>query len=289
MVQPAAAPNRILRIVQFPVVRLILGFLWVLGVVILAQVLIQPLALANIPVLHLAGGLIVVAVSLLAYIAFVRVIERRPIVELATGPAPAELALGVVVGALLFSATIGFISLLGYYRIVGLNSWVVAMPILANSLVSGAFEEILFRGLLFRITQQSLGTWLALLISALIFGLLHLLNPNATLVAALAVALEAGVMLAAAYLFTGRLWLSMCIHFAWNFTQGGIFGATVSGQASTGLFRSVVQGPALLTGGDFGAEASLVAVVVCGLFGAYLLARAWRAGKFDKPVWQRSK
>jgi membrane protease YdiL (CAAX protease family) len=289
MSRTAALPNRFLRIIQFPVVRLILGFVWVLGVVIMAQVLIQPLAVANVPVLHLAGGLIIVAVSLLAYIAFVRVVERRPVVELSTGPAPAELALGILIGALLFSTTIGFISLLGYYRIVGVNDWVVAAPIFANSLVSGAFEEILFRGLLFRITQESLGTWLALLISALIFGLLHLLNPNATLVAALAVALEAGVMLAAAYVLTGRLWLSMGIHFAWNFTQGGIFGAAVSGQASTGLFRSVLQGPALLTGGDFGAEASAVAVVVCGLFGAYLLARAWRAGTFVKPFWQRSK
>jgi membrane protease YdiL (CAAX protease family) len=289
MARSAALPNRFLRIVQFPIVRLILGFVWLLGVVIVAQVLIQPLAVANVPVLHLAGGLIVVAVSVLAYIAFVRVVERRSVVELSTGPAPAELAIGIVVGALLFSATIGFISLLGYYRIIGVNDWLVAVPIFANSLVSGAFEEILFRGLLFRITQESLGTWLALLISALIFGLLHLLNPNATLVAALAVALEAGVMLAAAYVLTGRLWLSMGIHFAWNFTQGGIFGAAVSGQASTGLFRSVLQGPVLLTGGDFGAEASAVAVVVCGLFGAYLLARAWREGKFVKPFWLRGK
>jgi hypothetical protein len=50
----------------------------------------------------------------------------------------------------------------------------------------------------------------------------------------------------------------------------------------------VLQGPALLTGGAFGAESSAVAVV-CGLFGAYLLARTWREGKFVKPFWQRSK
>ena len=110
-----------------------------------------------------------------------------------------------------------------------------------------------------------LGTWLALLISALVFGLLHLANPNATLMAGLAIALEAGLMLAAAYLLTGRLWLSMGIHFAWNFTQGGIFGAAVSGQTSSGIFSSVLQGPALLTGGDFGAEASVVAMVVCSV------------------------
>ena len=253
------------------------------------QVLIQPLAALDNPALHVAGGVIIIIAALLAYISFVRLVERRLLTELARRPAPAELALGIVIGALLFSATIGVIALLGYYRVVGVNNWVLAAPIFANSLVSGVFEEILFRGLLYRITQESLGTWLALLISALIFGLLHLANPHATLVAGLAIAIEAGVMLAAAYLLTGRLWLSMGIHFAWNFTQGGIFGAAVSGQSATGILRSVLQGPALLSGGEFGAEASLVAVAVCGLLGAYLLARAWRAGKFVQPYWRRGK
>jgi hypothetical protein len=96
-------------------------------------------------------------------------------------------------------------------------------------------------------------------------------------------------MLAAAYLLTGRLWLSMGIHFAWNLTQGSIFDAAVSGQSATGLLRSTLQGPELLTGGAFGAEASVVAMAVCGLFGAYLVWRAWRAGKFVRPIWLRGK
>ncbi len=289
MTRSSATPSLWLRIIQFPLVRLSLGLIWVLLVVIVVQVPWQLLTPPTVPLLNVAGGLVVAVAALLAYFAFARAVERRRVVELAPRAALAELALGTLFGALLFSATIGFISLLGYYRIVGFNNWLVAAPVLANSVVSGVFEEILFRGLLFRITQESLGTWLALVISAVIFGLLHLANPNATLVAALAIALEAGVMLGAAYLLTGRLWLSMGIHFAWNFTQGGIFGAAVSGQASTGLLQSVLQGPNLLTGGEFGAEASVVAMAVCGLFGVYLVWRAWRAGKFVRPFWQRGE
>jgi uncharacterized protein len=280
-------PNRYLRVLQFPLVRLVVGVVWVLLVVVLVQAGLALLLPFTVPAVYLLGGAVVAAAALVGYVAFARVVERRAVTELAVGRAPAELGWGLLIGALLFSATIGLIALLGYYRIVSFNNWAAAVPALADALVAGAFEEILFRGLLFRITQESLGTWLALLISALVFGLLHLANPNATLIAGLAIALEAGVMLAAAYLLTGRLWLSMGIHFAWNFTQGGLFGAAVSGQTSTGIFSSVLQGPALLTGGDFGAEASVVAMVVCGLFGAYLVWRAWQAGKFVKPFWQK--
>jgi uncharacterized protein len=280
-------PNRYLRVLQFPLVRLVVGVVWVLLVVVLVQAGLALLLPFTVPAVYLLGGAVVAAAALVGYVAFARVVERRAVTELAVGRAPAELGWGLLIGALLFSATIGLIALLGYYRIVSFNNWAAAVPALADALVAGAFEEILFRGLLFRITQESLGTWLALLISALVFGLLHLANPNATLIAGLAIALEAGVMLAAAYLLTGRLWLSMGIHFAWNFTQGGLFGAAVSGQTSTDIFSSVLQGPALLTGGDFGAEASVVAMVVCGLFGAYLVWRAWQAGKFVKPFWQK--
>jgi membrane protease YdiL (CAAX protease family) len=288
MAETVAPPSRYWRFVQHPAMRLGLGIVWVLLVVVLVQVVISLVIPLTDPALNLLGGVVVAAAALAAYITFVRVVERRPVAELAPARAPLELGLGLLAGALLFAATIGFISMLGYYHIESFNSWVVALPALADSIVAGVFEEILFRGLLFRITQESLGTWLALAISAVVFGLLHLANPNATLLAGLAIALEAGVMLAAAYLLTGRLWLSMGIHFAWNFTQGGIFGAAVSGQSSTGIFASTLQGPTLLTGGAFGAEASVVAMVVCGVFGFWLVLRAWQAGKIVRPLWQRA-
>ena len=145
------------------------------------------------------------------------------------------------------------------------------------------------RAIFFRIVEESLGTWIALAASAALFGLLHAFNPGATAVSTLAIALEAGVILAAAYVFTRRLWMAVGLHAAWNFTEGGIFGASVSG---THALRPVPQ-PAstarpLLSGGAFGPEASIVAVLVCLTAGIALLARAHRRGRFIRPFWSRT-
>jgi uncharacterized protein len=123
----------------------------------------------------------------------------------------------------------------------------------------------------------------------LIFGALHLANPNATLWAGLAIAIEAGIMLAAAYVYTRRLWLPIGIHFAWNFVQGGIYGVSVSGVEAKGLLQSTLSGPALLSGGEFGAEASIFAVIVCLAAGIFFVWKSYTQGKFIKPFWNRSQ
>jgi hypothetical protein len=123
-------------------------------------------------------------------------------------------------------------------------------------------EELLFRGILFRFVEGRIGTWGALMLSGLLFGAAHLPNPHASLWSALAIAVEAGGMLAAAYVATRNLWVPIGLHFGWNFAEGGIFGAGISGNsAPEGLLRSAMSGPSALSGGEFGPEASLYAVV----------------------------
>jgi uncharacterized protein len=100
--------------------------------------------------------------------------------------------------------------------------------------MAGVREEIVFRGLIFRIAEESLGTVWALAISATLFGVIHLIGPNATVLGALVIIFEAGILLAAAFVLTRRLWLCIGLHVAWNFTQCGIFGVAVSGTASKG-------------------------------------------------------
>jgi uncharacterized protein len=153
--------------------------------------------------------------------------------------------------------------------------------------VPAFFEEILMRGIVFRITEESLGTWLAFFISGLLFGLAHLANPNATLVAALSIALEAGVLLAVGYVITRRLWVSIGMHFAWNFALGGIFGVAVSGIEVRGLLKSTLTGPDLLSGGRFGPEASVLAVLVCTSMAIVLTVQAIRAGQIVRPFWTK--
>jgi len=164
-----------------------------------------------------------------------------------------------------------------------------AATLVGLGLVPAFMEEILIRGIVFRITEDSLGTWLAMVISALLFGFLHILNSGATWFAAVCIAVEAGVLLAAAYVTTRRLWFPIGLHFAWNFTQGGIFGVAVSGITVHGLLKSTLTGPELISGGEFGAEASIFAVINRTAVAILLIVIAVQNGQIIRPFWSRRK
>jgi membrane protease YdiL (CAAX protease family) len=273
-------------------VRLVIDF------VALAAILIGASAAAGwlMKALHLPHGaffalygLFGVPASLVAYILLVRWLEHRRASELIGHGVARELGWGLLVGAGLFTTTIGLIAAFGGYSIDGVEPVSVLGTPAAIGVVSGITEEIVARGVLFRILEEWLGTWAALVLSSAFFGVAHIGNPHATVWSALAIAAEAGTMLAAAYMVTRRLWLAIGIHAAWNFTQGGIFGVAVSGAEMKGVLRSTMHGPTWLSGGEFGAEASALAVVVCGTAATLLLLRAQRMGRFMAPSWVRRR
>ena len=271
------------RVLMFPLVRIVVAILFIA----------IPFAIVRMPLnlfvtdksLRRVGALLLAAVVLAAYSTYVRVIEKRAVAELSGRRAVRELGSGLALGALLFSVTIGLLAALGIYHVTGNNGWQSMLAILAASIFAGVFEEVLIRGILFRILEQWLGSWIALSISAVVFGVLHLLNPGATFLNAAAISVEAGVLLAAAYMLTRRLWLCIGTHIAWNFTEGGIFSVAVSGGGSQGLLRSRMVGPDWLTGGAFGAEASVVALGVCVAAGIVLLVWAFEKGNVVPPSW----
>ncbi len=287
MNEKAQSTNKFLKFLQFPPIKIFLGFLALGIIVIISQAGTEVWPGHESNFANLLSAFITVAIASFAYYGFVHLIERRDVTELSLSHAAKELAGGVLIGAFLFSATIGILWVFGFYKVSGVNEWTAIFSWLVLAIFSGVFEELLFRGILFRVMEESLGTWLALAISAVIFGLLHLANPNATLWGAIAIAIEAGVMLAAAFIFTRRLWLPIGIHFAWNFTQGAIFGVAVSGNEAKGLLQSTLSGPALLSGGAFGAEASVFAVIVGFAAGIYFIWKARQKGNFIKPFWKR--
>jgi uncharacterized protein len=275
--------NLFQRIFNFPLTRIIIGFAWIVGIYNFTEILLHflPTVLRNIISLP-----VILVIVFFAYYAFVSVMEKRPLLELSAKGSIQELVAGIAIGATLFTITIGILWVLGYYQIIATNNWTVALPAFKAAVMAGFLEEILIRGILFRIMESSLGTWLALFISAMFFGFSHLANPNATILGATAIALEAGILLAAAFLLTRRLWLAIGLHFAWNFTQSGIFGVAVSGLELKGVFDSTLSGPAWLSGGAFGAESSVIAVLVCLSVGLYILWRAYKKGNFVKPFWR---
>ena len=222
------------------------------------------------------GGTAVLAAALIAlYAALVRGLERRKALEARFSAR--RLVLGAAVGTALFATVFGVLSMLGVAHWRGLSPHADVLPQLAAALIAAVGEELTFRGGVFRVLADGFGTTAALIVSAGIFGLLHALNPGATLLSSVAIMLEAGVLLGAAYAYSDNLWLPIGIHLGWNFTEGGLFGVSVSGYRGAGGLVSVsLAGPRLLTGGPFGPEASLVAVAICLLAGLAFIVLALR-------------
>jgi len=200
-------------------------------------------------------------IAVLAYRFYVHRVEHRTLAELSSEGAVRETALGVLLGAVLFTTVVAVLAASGAFGIVGLGSPAGALVALLPAVAAGVMEEIIFRGLIYRLTEAAFGSTIAIAASAALFGAAHAFSPNASALASVAIAVEAGILLALAYVVTRRLWFAIGLHAAWNFTQGGIFGLAVSGNRSEGLLRGQTSGPEWLTGGAFGPEASVVAIV----------------------------
>ena len=246
--------------------------------------LVQVLASLVTPNAGLAAviGVAGAGLAIVVYVGVVRLLEsRHRVAEVSRRGAVVDVGIGLLVGAVLFSTVIAIIAAAGHYRVTAMGSVAGAIAVLGLMCSTAVAEELLFRAVLFRIVERSMGTWFALAFSALVFGLLHLANPGATVFGALAIAVEAGVLLGAAYALTRTIWLAVGIHLAWNFMEAGVFSTTVSGtkDAFQGLLRSELTGPDLLTGGGFGPEASVVAVGVGVAAAAVLLVLTVRRGQ----------
>ncbi|MFZ6873762.1 CPBP family intramembrane glutamic endopeptidase [Undibacterium sp. Di27W] len=227
--------------------------------------------------------------GLLSYAFYVRLIEKRRVTELATFSAWKEWLLGLVMGVMLFVLVLGSLSLLGMFHIDGYNDPKVMLKYLPIFVVVAVMEELFFRGMIFRMMEESMGSVVALLISALAFGFAHASNPGATLFSSIAIAVEAGIAFGAVFMLTRRLAFCFAMHFSWNFTQGAVFSVAVSGTDSKGWLQTHMTGPDWLTGGAFGAEASVLTVFLAGMMGVVFLYLAWKKGQFKPAFWEKTK
>ncbi len=250
-------PRRPLRSVAW-----LVGLLVVLVAILSLQSIVR--SVAPNPTLLLGIAFITVVLAYGAYAGLVRRFERRRVEELAVRWMPAELVGGVALGIVLMTLVVGGLWLAGAYEITS-GRWLDLPHDVREALGAGLLEELLARLVIFRMLACAIRVRPALVLSALLFGGAHLANPHASIITAAAIAVEAGLMLAGFYLLTGRIWLSVGVHAGWNFAQGGIFGAPVSGMPSGGsLLVSVPKAgfSSLATGGSFGPEGSLVAVFI---------------------------
>jgi membrane protease YdiL (CAAX protease family) len=254
-----------------------------IGCMVVPAVLTHSIGKHADPVVLMGACAVAVVLMIFTYRLLVQVTERRSPDELQIRKSVLPLAAGAVIGIGLFCLAYAAMAFCGVVSITGFGTTAGLGVALATSIYAAVGEEIIFRGVIYRLFEEGFGTFAAIVVSGAIFGLIHAFNPGATLVSTLAIAFEAGILLAAAYAMSRSLWLPIGLHFGWNFTEGGIFSAAVSGGHAHGLIATTFSGPPLLTGGAFGPEASIPAVAVCVAAALVMLVRAARRGEW-KPM-----
>ena len=175
------------------------------------------------------------------------------------------MGVGWAVSVVNFLATIVCLFLCGCYRIVNVEFGVASqLSWLSLFLLVGVVEEVIFRGILFRLIADKWNIAVGLTTSSLLFGLAHLGNPGATLWAALAIALASGWLFGMAYAYHQTIWVPIGMHWAWNYLEGGVFGCAVSGTPLNylPLITPRISGADILSGGAFGPEASIICVAL---------------------------
>ena len=274
------------RIVDFPLVAMLIA----VAVFVLALVASILIAKQLPPMDKTPGDLVQAAISIgliwAAYKLIIRHLGEHPRDDLPLVEAPKGLGLGLVFGFLLFTLVVGVAAIADVYNIIGKGGTSdLVSALIATAILPGFMEEVLFRGILFRWLEEFGGSWLALALTSAFFGASHLMNPNASLIAAFGIAVEAGVLLGGAYMLTRNLWMAIGLHAAWNFTQGEIFDVPVSGIDQHGLVDAQLSGPQILSGGAFGLEASLIAMIIATAAGVALVVLAVRQGELVRPWW----
>ena len=278
------------KLLQNPFVRIILGLLVCFAAFIVMQnIAAKLLSLTSLDkdFRNLIKGIMASVAVIIAYRFFYRKIEKRVVTEMSVKGIVKNLMLGTLIGVMLQSLTVLVIYLNNDFHVVAVNPVSFIIIPFTVAFTVAIFEEILIRGILFRIIEEKLGSYIALTISAIIFGGLHLINTNSSLVSATCVAIEAGLLLGAAYIYSKNLWLPIAIHFAWNFMQSGIFGAITSGNEQTNsLFTTKITGPALITGGAFGPEGTIQAILFCLIATIIFMYLNVKRNKLIRPYWK---
>jgi membrane protease YdiL (CAAX protease family) len=186
-----------------------------------------------------------------------------------------DLAAGILWGIVLISTVFLVIYAAGGVTITGVQfPWDKLATLTIVMFLVGINEELYVRGYLLTNLMESTNKYVALLITSLIFSASHLFNPNWTLIG-LANIILAGLLLGIYFVHQRNLWFPIGMHFSWNLFQGPIYGAEVSGVATPSVLQTEISGSELLTGGEFGFEASLVATaaIVVSIILVHLIYR----------------
>lgn len=218
-----------------------------------------------------------VAVLLLTYFFFFKWYEKREISELAKTTLKTEGFGGFLFGFLTLSLVIGILYLLGYYTVHEVTNFSYLLAPFSFLLIAALIEEVLFRLIIYRIMEQWIGTYLALIIISVVFTVPHLMNDNVTVLSVLLL-LTFGFAHSIMYTYTKRLWLPFTFHLGWNFAQP-FYGSNLSGTEEEHLMQATFDGPVLWIGSDFGIEDSILSIGFLLVISVVFLYLSMKKGK----------
>ncbi len=279
------------RIFNYFLTRIILYIAIIVGAVVLTEWsgrwLLDKTSLSDVPI-NFIIALADSAFALLIYVFLTRAFEKREIKELSLSSFGKNALIGFGTGLFLQSAFIFIIYIAGGYSVTRINPASSLMPSLSTALTAGVVGEILIRGVFFRLTEEKSGTMITLIIMVTLFALIHTMSHGASIFSVSATAIQAGLVLSVAYVYSRSLWPPIFLHFAWDLAEPGIFGGINPGNSITdSFFTSEITGPAFLTGGANGPQNSVQAFVLCLSAGVMFLLLASRENNFIKPSWKK--
>jgi hypothetical protein len=279
------------KFLSFFLTKIIIGVSFIVGVVVLVEWSGRSLLASTQFSENFRSIILAIAESALAlwtYTFLFRVYEKRKISELSTDAFLKNAVIGFTTGFVLQSFFILIIYLTGNYSVIRINQVSSLLPSFAAALTAGFVGEIVIRGIFFRLTEEKLGTVLALIICVLLFAIMHLNVKGASVLSVSSTAIEAGLLLSAGYIFSRSLWLPIFLHFAWDFAEPGVFGAINPGiTLDQSLITSKIEGPLILTGGQQGPQTSIQSLILCTIASLIFLWMARKKNNFIKPFWRR--
>jgi membrane protease YdiL (CAAX protease family) len=229
----------------------------------------------NIILSELTKGLFLIVVSTISVILNRKFIDKKSLISFGLDFKQygiTDLLFGFILSGLMISMiflinfTMGYIEIesFGFHNVVANTVFTFLLWLLIIGVSVSWFEELTFRGYLLQNLKDGIGIRWAVLLSSIIFGLLHLLNPNATILSGIIIILITFILVLG-WLRTGQLWIPFGLHAGWNFFMGPVFGFPVSGMLEDSFLKIKINGPNWITGGEFGPEGGYLVLPIIGI------------------------
>lgn len=285
--------TRLGKVIQFPLLRILIVILFLFPVGLLANLIgleyIKSFGEPTYTIIRYGRDFFFLILFMIAYSLYTKYVERREAYELSFTKFYRELGIGAMLSFCIVTFMVLLMLVLGYYKVVSFNPLKNLTDYFMTQMMVGFTEELIFRVILFKLSEELLGSWIAIIIQGLIFGFAHMANPNASFWTSLGLVISDTLLFGGAFMLTRRIWLVMGLHWSWNFFQAGVFGMPNSGKIPEGWITPTINGPTWITGGAWGIEASYLAILILFILGLYIFKKAIKSGQLVYPIWKRNK